>query len=86
MLDFMLFKRRNKAAATNFFTRALEVDGLPRKTIFDKSGANTAGIKAINMMLKSSGCPLPIEMVKMIGKGQFMPELSPLQQFGQLAE
>ena len=30
-LDFMLSKRRNKAAATKFFARALEVNGLPRK-------------------------------------------------------
>ncbi len=30
----------------------------------DKSGANTAGIKAINKMLKGFGCPVPIEMVR----------------------
>lgn len=53
-LDFMLSQRRNKAAATKFFARALEVNGLPRKIVIDKSGANTAGIKAINKMLKSS--------------------------------
>lgn len=29
-LDFMLSKRRNKAAATKFFARALEANGLPR--------------------------------------------------------
>ncbi len=63
-LDFMLSKRRNKAAATKFFARALEVNGLPRKIVIDKSGANTAGIKAINKMLKGFGCPVPIEMVR----------------------
>ncbi len=63
-LDFMLSKRRNKAAATKFFARALEVNGLPRKIVIDKSGANTAGIKAINKMLKGFGCPIPIEMVR----------------------
>lgn len=47
-LDFMLSKRRNKAAATKFFARALEVNGLPRKIVIDESGANTAGIKAVN--------------------------------------
>ncbi|MCX8955584.1 IS6 family transposase, partial [Ruegeria sp. NA] len=41
-LDFMLSKRRNKAAATKFFARALEANGLPRKIVIDKSGANTA--------------------------------------------
>jgi putative transposase len=63
-LDFMLSPRRNKPAATNFFARMLEVNGLPRKIVIDKSGANTAGIKAINKMLKGFGCPIPIEMVR----------------------
>ncbi len=63
-LDFMLSERRNKAAATRFFARAPEVNGLPHKIVIDKSGANTAGIKAINKMLNSFGCPIPIEMVR----------------------
>ena len=63
-LDFMLSKRRNKSAATKFFARALEVNGLPRKIVIDKSGANTAGINAINRMLKRFGCPIAIEMVR----------------------
>jgi putative transposase len=63
-LDFMLSKRRNKSAATKFFARALEVNGLPRKIVIYKSGANTAGINAINRMLKRFGCPILIEMVR----------------------
>ncbi|WP_298854574.1 IS6 family transposase [uncultured Ruegeria sp.] len=63
-LDFMLSQRRNKPAATKFFARMLEVNGLPRKIVIDKSGANTAGIKAINKMLKGFGCPILIEMVR----------------------
>uniref|UniRef100_UPI001479A7B5 DDE-type integrase/transposase/recombinase n=1 Tax=Ruegeria lacuscaerulensis TaxID=55218 RepID=UPI001479A7B5 len=62
--DFMLSRRRNKPAATIFFGRMLEANGLPRKIVIDKSGANTAGIKAINKMLKGFGCPIPIEMVR----------------------
>ena len=103
------------------------MNGLPLKIVIDKSGANTAGINAINTMLKVFGCPIPIEMVKrkylnniieqdhgfikrrirpmlgfksfesaasvltgielvnMIRKGQFTPELRPFQQFIQLA-
>jgi putative transposase len=53
-LDFMLSKRRNKAAATKFFARALEVNGLPRKIVIDRSAANTAGINAIDCMLNPS--------------------------------
>ncbi|WP_299948636.1 IS6 family transposase [uncultured Ruegeria sp.] len=63
-LDFMLSERRNKPAATKFLARMLEVNGLPRKIVIDKSGANTAGLKAINKMLKGFGCPIPIEMVR----------------------
>lgn len=63
-LDFMLSKRRNESAATKFFARALEVNGLPRKIVIDRSGANTAGINAINRMLRSFGCPIPIEMAR----------------------
>lgn len=63
-LDFMLSQRRNKPAATKFFARMLEINGLPRKIVIDKSGANTAGIKAVNKMLKGFGCPIPIEMVR----------------------
>jgi putative transposase len=61
-LDFMLSKRRNKVAATKFFTRVLEVNGLPKKIVIDKSGANTAGIIEVNRMLKRFGCPVAIEM------------------------
>lgn len=63
-LDFMLSRRRNKSAATKFFARMLEANGFPRKIVIDKSGANTAGIKAINKMLKGFGCPISIEMVR----------------------
>jgi putative transposase len=63
-LDFMLSRRRNKAAATKFFARALETNGMPRKIVIDKSGANTAGINEINRMLKRFGCSVPIKMVR----------------------
>ncbi len=63
-LDFIPSQRRNKPAANKFFARMLEGNGLPRKIVIDKSGANTAGIKAINKMLKGFGCPIPIEMVR----------------------
>ena len=62
-LDFELSQRRNKPAATKFFAR-MEANGPPRKIVIDKSGANTAGLKAINKMLKGFGCPIPIEMVR----------------------
>ena len=63
-LDFMLSRRRNKPAAIRFFARAMEVNGLPRKIVIDKSAANTQGLKDINRMLKRFGCSIPIEMVR----------------------
>lgn len=63
-LDFMLSKRRNKPAAIKFFARAMEVNGLPRMIVIDKSAANTQGIKDINRMLKRFGCLIPIEIVR----------------------
>ncbi len=63
-LNFMLPKRRNKRAATMFFPRALEVNGLPRKIVIDRCGTNAAGIKAVNRMLRSFGYLVPIETVR----------------------
>ncbi len=60
----MLSKRRNKTAATRFFARAPEVNGLPCKTAIDHSGANTVGIKAIDRILRRFACPIPIKMVR----------------------
>ena len=47
-----------------FFAQAMEVNGLPRKIVIDKSATNTQGLKDINRMLKRFGCPVPIEMVR----------------------
>ena len=60
----MLSKRRNKPAAIKFFARAMEVNGLPRKIVIDKSATNTHAIRDISRMLKRFGCPVPIEMVR----------------------
>ena len=60
----MLSKRPNKLATTRVFARALEVNGLPRKIVIDKSGPNTAGITAINRILTRFGCPIAIAMVR----------------------
>ena len=60
-LDFMLSKRRNKPASIKLFARAMEVNGLPRKIVIDKSAANAHAIKDITRMLKRFACPLPID-------------------------
>lgn len=54
-LDFMLSKRRDPAAAGRFFTRAIGTNGVPDRIAIDKSGANLAGLQAVNVILKFTG-------------------------------
>lgn len=50
-IDFMISKNRDEAAAKAFFIKAIDSNGLPEKITIDKSGANKAGINAINLQL-----------------------------------
>ena len=54
-IDFMLSQKRDKPAATRFFAQAIGHAGIPRKVAIDKSGANMAGINAINVQLATLG-------------------------------
>jgi putative transposase len=51
-LDFMLSERRDLAAARRFFKKAITTNGIPDKIVIDKSGANLAGIQAVNAIPK----------------------------------
>lgn len=50
-IDFMLSRHRDEGAAKGFFTKAIGSSGLPEKVTIDRSGANKAGIEAINLQL-----------------------------------
>jgi putative transposase len=50
-IDFMLSKNRDTDAAKSFFIKAIGNNELPEKITIDKSGANNAGISAINLLL-----------------------------------
>ena len=54
-LDFMLSERRNLAAARRFFNQAIAANGVPDRVVIDKSGANLAGLMAVNVILKFTG-------------------------------
>lgn len=50
-IDFMLSKNRDTDAAKAFFVKAIGNNGIPEKITIDKSGANNAGINAMNYLL-----------------------------------
>lgn len=54
-LDFMLSERRDEAAATAFFVKAVGINGWPEKVVIDKSESNTAGLFNMNCLLVMSG-------------------------------
>lgn len=54
-LDFLLSERRDLAAARRFFRQAIASNGMPDRVVIDKSGANLAGLQAVNMILKFTG-------------------------------
>jgi len=55
-VDFMVSEKRDKAAALRFFRKAIGDNGMPEKVTMDKSGANKAGIDAINSLLIFMSC------------------------------
>ena len=54
-LDFMLSPKRDKAVARRFFKRAISTNGTPDRVAIDKSGANLAGLQAVNVIRKFAG-------------------------------
>jgi transposase-like protein len=53
-IDFLLTAKRDKRAAKRFLKKAIRGSGIPQKINIDKSGANTAGIKAYNQDSKTN--------------------------------
>lgn len=51
-IDFMHSARRNREATKRFLKRAIEANPAPNRIAIDKSGANHAGIQAINNVRK----------------------------------
>jgi putative transposase len=60
-IDFLLTARRDKKAALRFFKKAVRQHGLPDKVTIDKSGANTAAIKALK---EETGQEIEIRQIK----------------------
>ena len=54
-VDFMVSRKRDKVAALSFFKKAIGSSGLPEKVTIDKSGANTAALERLNLLLFLSG-------------------------------
>ena len=51
----MLSERRDMAAASRFFRKAIAANGVPERIVIDKSGANLAGLQAVNTILTITG-------------------------------
>ncbi len=47
-VDFLLRAQRDKAATRRYFEKAIAGNGVPETVTIDKSGANLAGLNAIN--------------------------------------
>jgi transposase-like protein len=47
-VDFLFRAKRDKAAARRYFEKAIAGNGVPKTVTIDKSGANLAGLNAIN--------------------------------------
>src|SRR5450830_1579896 len=60
-IDFLLRAKRDTAAASRFFERAMRQNGEPEKVTMDKSGANKAAMDAIN---KDRDVPIEVRQVK----------------------
>ena len=50
-VDFMLTKKRDKAASKAFFIKAIGSNGLPEKVTIDKSGSNKPALSWVNSLL-----------------------------------
>ncbi len=52
----MLSKHRDEPAARAFLNKAIGHNGLPKKVVIDKSGANLAALESVNIALFLMGC------------------------------
>lgn len=50
-IDFILSKKRDRKSVLRFLKKAIDSSGLPEKITIDKSGANTAACKRLNLLL-----------------------------------
>ena len=63
-LDFLLSEKRDEAAATAFFAKVIERNGWPEKVVIDKSGANLAGLRNVNLLFVMHGGYRLIEVLQ----------------------
>ncbi len=55
-IDFTLSKHRDEPAARAFANKAIEHNGLPKKVVIDKSGANLVALESVNFALFLMEC------------------------------
>jgi putative transposase len=60
-VDFLLRAQRDKQAARRYFEKAIDQNGAPETVTIDRSGANLAGLHAVNAERET---PFKIQQVK----------------------
>jgi len=60
-VDFLLRAKRDKEAARRYFEKAIDQNGAPETVTIDKSGANLAGLHAVNAERET---PIKIRQIK----------------------
>ena len=76
-VDFMLSPKRDEAAAKTFFTKSIGSNGVPEKVTIDKSGANLAGLNAINFQ---------IEILTLLGFSLMQIQIRQIKYFNNIIE
>ena len=60
----MLSEKRDLAAASDFFWKTIQANGVPDRVVIDKSGSNKAGLKMMNDFLYLVGIPMRIKIIQ----------------------
>jgi len=63
-LDFMLSEKRDLAAASDFFWKTIQANGVPDRVVIDKSGSNKTGLNMMNDFLYLVGIPMRIKIIQ----------------------
>lgn len=62
-IEFFLPERMNRSAVARFVTKTLSTNAIPSRIVIDNSGANAAGTRKLNRILRWFGCPAKVQAI-----------------------